>query len=399
MRWGDPAFSALLAAGYMGLVTVVWALLAASLPAWARRWRVERSAPDDFSSPRVSVVLPVRDEAPFVTDCLTSILASDPAPLEVVVVDDGSEDETWDVVARLAATDSRVRLVEGTEPPRGWAGKPWACQRGAGEAASDLVLFVDADVRLAPWALGEAAWRLQDEQLDLLSWVGETDFPDPWSRAVGPLVDWFLRGTVDLEAANDRGRSEGIARGSFLMVRHAAYDEVGGHGPARAHLLDDVALARAFKQRARPCGFSHAPGAYKVIQREGLAGVLSRGRRRLYESLGRSPLLAGGVVLFVLVGMVAPFALLVAGLFARVVLGWTLAGWGWLAWLFVICGLVVAFRWRIEQLDGRPGHQAWLQPLSALVFAALLLASTFQVETRWRGRDYLDGRARNPGPN
>jgi len=393
VRWGDPAFSAMLAAGYLGLVTLVWILLLASLPAWARRWRVERRPSAALPTPRVSVVVPVRDEADWIADCLTSVLASDPPPLEVVVVDDGSEDGTWDVVAGIAALDGRVRLVEGTSPPRGWAGKPWACQRGAGEGAGDLVLFVDADVRLSPWALGEAARRLSERELDLLSWVGDTDFPDPWSRAVGPLVDWFLRGTIDLEAANDRGRPEGIARGSFLMVRHTAYDAIGGHGPAGAHLLDDVALARAFKQRARSCGFSHAPGSYRVVQRQGLRGVLARGRRRLYESLGRSPLLAGGVVLFILIGMVAPFVLLAMGLVAILGLGWAVAGWPWLLWLGLICGLVVGFRWRIERLDGRSGAQAWFQPCSALVFALLLVASTFQVETRWRGRDYVDGRA------
>lgn len=393
MRWGDPAFSALLAAGYLGLVTGVWALLALSLPGWARRWRVTRTSDEGPPSVRVSVVIPVRDEARYIADCLSSVLASDPPPLEIVVVDDGSEDETWDIVARLAEQTPLIRLVEGTEPPPGWAGKPWACQRGAGEAAGELILFLDADVRVAPWALGEAASRMNGHGLELLSWVGDTEFPDSASRAVGPLVDWFLRGTIDLEAANDRGRPEGIALGCFLMVRHDAYAAVGGHGAVAAHLLEDVALARAFKQHARHCGFSHAPGAYTTVQRGGLAGVLSHGRRRLYEGLGRSPLLAGGVVLFVLVGMVAPFLLLLGGLFARLILGWEVADWLWLGWLAGVCALVVGFRWRIERLDGRSGHQAWLQPISALVFAGLLLASTLQVETTWRGRIYVDGRA------
>jgi hypothetical protein len=184
-----------------------------------------------------------------------------------------------------------------------------------------------------------------------------------------------------------------MALGSFLMVDRAAYDEVGGHGLVGAHLLEDVALARAFKQRARFCGFYHAPGAYSVVQRSGLRGVLARGRRRLYESLGRSPLLAGGVVLFVLVGMVAPFALLLAVLCAKLVLGWAVGGWFWIGWLALVCGLVVWFRWRIERLDERSGHQAWFQPFSALVFAGLVVASTFEVETTWRGRSYVDGRA------
>ena len=319
------------------------------------------------------MVIPVRDEAAYIGPCLESVLASDPPPLEVVVVDDGSEDETWETVA----------------------GKPWACQRGAGETAGDFVLFIDADVRLEPWALGEASRRMATHGLEMLSWVGDIEYPDHLSQSVGPLVDWFLRGTIDLEAANDRGRPEGMARGAFLMVLHSVYDEVGGHAGVRDHMLEDVALARAFKQRARNCGFFHAPGAYRVVQRRGLLGVLSHGRRRLYEGLGRSPLLAAGVVLFVLVGMVAPFVLLATGLLVRVFLGWEIAAWTWLGWLSVVCSLVLWFRWRIERIDGRAGHQAWFQPLSALVFAALLLASTFEVETTWRGREYVDGRIRH----
>jgi len=374
-------------------VTVVWALLAAAVAGWARRWRHQRGTPDPQGLPRVTVCIPMRDEAPWIEDCIEAVLSSEIDPLEVLVVDDGSEDESWPIVEAIARRDRRVHLVEGTDPPRGWAGKPWAMQRGAGEAGGDLVLFIDADVRISPWALGEAARAMTEQGLDLLSWVGDTDFPDPMSEAVGPLVDWFLRGTIDLEAANDPGRPEGVARGTFLLVRRTAYDEVGGHSSVSDRMLDDVALARAFKQRARRCGFQHAPGAYRVVQREGVGGVLARGRRRLYEGLGRSPLLAAGVVLFVLVGMVAPFLLLAVGLGVRLVLGWDLAGWPWLLWLSVVCALVIAFRWRIERIDGRSGHQAWIQPMSALVFAGLLVASTFEVETTWRGRPYEDGRA------
>ncbi len=179
------------------------------------------------------MVIPVRDEAAYIGPCLESVLASDPPPLEVVVVDDGSEDETWETVEAIAREDPRVRLVEGTDPPDGWAGKPWACQRGAGETAGDFVLFIDADVRLEPWALGEASRRMATHGLEMLSWVGDIEYPDHLSQSVGPLVDWFLRGTIDLEAANDRGRPEGMARGAFLMVLHSVYDEVGGHAGVR----------------------------------------------------------------------------------------------------------------------------------------------------------------------
>ena len=96
----------------------------------------------------MSIVVPARNEATTLPDLLASLGALDPAPHEVIVVDDGSEDGTAEV-ARTRGVD--VHSVPG--PPEGWLGKPWACQQGARRATGDLLLFLDADVQLSADAL------------------------------------------------------------------------------------------------------------------------------------------------------------------------------------------------------------------------------------------------------
>ena len=120
---------------------------------------------------RVSVLLPVRDEAPRVAACVRSLLGQTGVDLEVVVLDDGSTDGTADVVREVAQGDPRLRLLTGRRLRPGWLGKPHACAQLAEAAArtSDVLVFVDADVVLEPHAVAATVALLEDTGLDLLS--------------------------------------------------------------------------------------------------------------------------------------------------------------------------------------------------------------------------------------
>lgn len=103
----------------------------------------------------VSVLIPARNERIHIEACLESVLASDTKGfrMEVLVLDDRSEDETAALVQAIAERDSRVRLLRGTELPAGWMGKSYACHRLVQEAQGDWFMFVDADVRVKPDAI------------------------------------------------------------------------------------------------------------------------------------------------------------------------------------------------------------------------------------------------------
>lgn len=392
MSWGDPALSSVLAGGVLGVLTLLWLLLIAGVGAWGRRWRLDPEGAPRGRAPRVSICVPARNEEGRIGGCVEALLAQDYPDLEIVVIDDRSEDDTSREALSASKDDPRFLLISGTDPRPGWAGKPWACTRAAGESTGELLLFVDADVRLAPWATRAAVARFQQDDLALLSIYGTWTLESFWERALVPVVGWFIRGAVDLDAANDPGRPEAFANGQFILVRRDAYDKVGGHGAVKGEVLEDVKLARAFKARALRCGMYYAPEAFRVRLYTSLAEIVRGYGKNLYEGMDRRPALALGAVFFIFVGTLGPFLLLAAMAGMWLATGWS-PGALWFLWAAGLCGLVFAFRWRLERADGRSGWYALTHPLGNLVFVWILMRSMFLVETEWKGRTFIDGKA------
>ena len=394
ISWNDPALSGVLAGAFLLLLTLVWGGLAAGVGRWGRAWRLsEEDGSSEEPEPLVSICIPARDEAGRIGRCVAAALASSWRELEVVVVDDRSSDGTGDEALSAAKGDPRFRLVGGTEPPRGWAGKPWACMRAAGEARGELLLFIDADVELAPWAVAAAVRRLEADRLQALSLFGDWRLESFWEVAVVPVVGWFIRGAVDLDAVNDTGRPEAFANGQFILVRREAYDAIGGHGAVRAEVLDDVRLARALKSRAMPLGLRYAPGAFRVRLYESLSQIVAGYSKNLYEGMDRKPLLAAGAVLFVFTSTVLPYLLAVGLIVGAIAAGWRPGGPLWWAWLGLDIALIHVFRYRLERADGRSGFHALTHPIGNMVFVWILLRSMLGLEQSWKGRRFVDGKA------
>lgn len=211
-----------------------------------RRLRVPPPAPTD--APRVSVLVPARDEADRIAPCVRSILASTGVELELVVCDDGSTDGTAAAVRAAADGDPRVRVITGRPLPPGWLGKPHACQQLAEEARNPILVFCDADVRLAPDALARTAALLDEARLDLVSPYPRQEADGLLPRLVQPLLQWSWLTFLPLRLAERSPRpSLSAANGQLLACRASAYRRVGGHAAVRGEVIEDVALARAFK--------------------------------------------------------------------------------------------------------------------------------------------------------
>jgi Glycosyl transferase family 2 len=215
-----------------------------------QRLRVPSNDPPELTE-RVSVLLPVRDEATRIAPCLESLLEQIRVPdLEIIVIDDGSSDATMDVVREVAGADPRVRLLTATEPPVGWLGKPHACQALADEATGSVLVFVDADVRLAPHGIAAAVDLLRSSGLQLVSPYPRQIAITATERLVQPLLQWSWLTTLPLRLAERSGRASlSAANGQFLVVDAEAYQRSGGHAgmQVRAAVLDDIALLRAIK--------------------------------------------------------------------------------------------------------------------------------------------------------
>ncbi|MGH8894936.1 MAG: glycosyltransferase, partial [Actinomycetes bacterium] len=234
-----------------GLVAAGTALAAAGTAhsLWnLHRLRVPPRDPPPVAEP-VAVLLPVRDEARRVEPCLRSLLAQTGLrDLTIVVLDDGSTDGTADVVRRVAG--GQVRLVTGAPLPPGWWGKPWACDQLARTVPDARVLvFVDADVVLAPQAVAASVALLRWTGLDLVSPYPRQVAVTPAERLVQPLLQWSWLTTLPLRLAERSAReSLAAANGQLLVVDATAYRRAGGHAAVRDQMLEDVGLLRAVKR-------------------------------------------------------------------------------------------------------------------------------------------------------
>ncbi len=209
--------------------------------------RLLRTTPTTPPGQLVSVLLPVRNEQARVAACLVGVLAQQGIQ-EVLVLDDGSTDHTADVVAGF--TDARLRLLAGTPLPPGWVGKPHACQQlaDAADPRSEVLVFLDADVVLAPGGLAAAVGCLDRSGLDLISPYPRQEAPGA-TRLVQPLLQWSWLTFLPLRLAERSPRpSLSAANGQLLLVRRDAYRRAGGHAAVRNEVVEDLAVLRAVKR-------------------------------------------------------------------------------------------------------------------------------------------------------
>jgi hypothetical protein len=323
----------------------------------------------------VAVVIPARDEADRIGACLAAALDQRGVPdLRVVVVDDGSTDGTADLVEAVA--DPRVRLLRGTPPPPGWLGKPHACAQGAAAVPdAELLVFVDADVRLMPDAIAGAVAVLDGAGLDLVS---------PWprqltgtlaERLVQPLQQWLWATTLPLRAAERSPRpSLAAANGQFLVVRREAYRRAGGHGAVRGEVIEDIALLRAVKAGGGRGVVVDGSTLAACRMYEGWPALREGYSKSLWASVGGSPA----------AGLAAAAVLTALGVLPAVA---ALRGSpaGALGYAAGVAGRAVVAR--------RTGSPVWPDalghPVSVLLFDVLMVRSVLgrrRGTLRWRGR-------------
>jgi hypothetical protein len=254
-----------------------------------------------------------------------------------------------------------------------------------------MLLFIDADVELAPWTARASVARVLRDDVDWLSLFGRWELVGFWERVLVPVIGWFIRGAVDLAEANaPTGPADrAFANGQFILVRKSAYDAIDGHGAVRAAVLDDVRLAQALRRSGALGRLLYAAGvgaeagpAFTVRLYESLADIVGGYTKNLYEGMDRRPAVAVAAVLFITLTTLAPWALLAAP-----------PPWRWAA--AALCTLQIIFRWRLERADGRGWAlpYALTHPLGNAVFVWVLVRSASGASVRWKGREFVHGQA------
>ncbi|KMO20624.1 glycosyltransferase [Methylobacterium platani] len=197
----------------------------------------------------VSILIPARNEAGNIGPTLAAALASTGVPIEVIVADDHSTDATAAIVAEIAARDARLRLIPVPPLPPGWTGKNHACHV-LGEAATGRhLLFIDADVRLAPHGAASLAGAAEAAGAALVSGVPRQVTGTIGERVTVPMINLLLLGYLPIPLMRRLADPAlGAACGQLVLVEAQAYRRVGGHGAIRASLHDGVRLPRVLRR-------------------------------------------------------------------------------------------------------------------------------------------------------
>ncbi|HEY8258203.1 MAG TPA: glycosyltransferase [Gemmatimonadales bacterium] len=336
----------------------------------------------------VSVVIPARNEAENIGTVTSSILASTYAPLELLVVDDRSTDDTAAIVGRLAAEDARVRLVSGDALPDGWYGKPWACLQGFHASHGDLILFTDADTRHHPELLGRAVGALGQTGADLVTVAPHQRCETFWERLVMPQV-WLLLGLRYHPTTVNRGRRERdvIANGQFILTTRDAYEAIGTHAAVKHEVAEDLALAQTYLRQGRRLYFAFADAFMETRMYRNLAELVEGWAKNMY--LGGRRSFHGEPVLQALV----PFMMIAAfgfWLLPPAILLLT-EGAGALGVAALVATFASVVFWMLVSYGMKiPVYYGLGYPLGAVVALLIAARSIVRGERRvvWRGRTY-----------
>ncbi|MDB5414871.1 MAG: glycosyl transferase [Rubritepida sp.] len=319
---------------------------------------------------RVSILIPARNEAANIGLCLEAALASTGCDIEVVVMDDGSTDATAAIVQAYASRDPRLRLVLAPALPPGWTGKVHACACLAAAATGTHLLFIDADVRLAPHAAAAMAAR----GTAMVSGVPRQIIRGLGEALTVPFINFLLICYLPFGGrATTRHPALAAACGQLILVERGAYEGTGGHAAIRGVLHDGIALARRFREAGHDT---------EVVDGSRLAAC------RMYGGL---PDAWGGFIKNAREGMATPIGLPV----------WTvlLAGahlWPWALLpsteaaltLLITFALRAAVTWRTRE----PWWTVPLHPLTVAVALAIqwtaLVRSALGYPAGWKGRAY-----------
>ena len=243
----------------------------------------------DFPWPLVSVLLPARNEEDRIGQCLKALDAQNYTNLEIIVLDDRSNDETVKVVKSFVQGNSGIKLIHGTEPPHGWIGKLWACHQLSLKATGDFLLFMDSDTILSPDTISAAVRNSIKADADLFTTIPQRMAKNLSERLMYPFIDWSLFCWIPLKLAQ-RTQSSLLSAGfgQFMLFKTSAYRLIGGHEIINDDPLDDFNLARLARKKKLKVELCQGTHCVKVLPYRSNVEAVNSISRSVFPALNYS---------------------------------------------------------------------------------------------------------------
>jgi cellulose synthase/poly-beta-1,6-N-acetylglucosamine synthase-like glycosyltransferase len=340
------------------------------------------------SAPFVSILVPARNEAHRVlSHSIRSILSQDYGCFEVIVVNDRSTDDTGKILETLARTDSRLRVVEGGEPPAGWLGKPYAMQQALAQARGRWVLATDADMIFDKSALRTGMDYALAHDVDALTFIPHFESKSFWERLMIPAWSWVFLIYILAYRVSSPGSQGAVGIGGFFLIRRAALESVGGYQGLKNEVMEDVRLAERLKHAGARVRFKFAPRLVSTRMYTNFKEMWECSTKNWFSGMKFSFGLALAAVLSMYaIAVVPPIVAIVCAIGAA----WDAALWrlfvpAFAAWMMQ--SVVIA---SVNRRCGVPVLYSLLAPLGLGIHYAMLFDSAVRITTgrgvTWKGR-------------
>ena len=196
----------------------------------------------------VSVLIPARNEEVNIKRCLYSLIDQSYKNLEIIVLDDDSDDQTYNIVKDISKNFSSIKLIKGERKSNGWTGKNWACHQLSKFAKGDFLLFIDADTKLQKNTISETVSEMNNNDVDLISLFPNRITNTAIDKIISVTIGWFIFSCLPIIFSN-KNPMFSSAFGQFLLFRKGAYFSIGGHESIKDKILDDFELGRLITMR------------------------------------------------------------------------------------------------------------------------------------------------------
>jgi len=262
------------------------------------------------SPPKVSIIIPARNEENYIAKCLDSLLLQDYPNYEIIALNDSSNDNTGKIIQTYSMRIPKVIGIDLEMKPDGWVGKNWACYQGYLKATGEILLFTDADTVHSPSAMSLAIGHLQQQNLDAITAIPKLLCEDIWIRITLPILSTFLNTRFSALRVNNPKTKTGYFFGSFFAITRSTYEAIGTHKNVRSELIEDGALGGKVKKSKFKMKMVRGEHYVTAVWARDLKSLWNGLRRLIIPLYNQNNLWTSMMVVSVFFLLLSPFLLL-----------------------------------------------------------------------------------------
>ena len=340
-------------------------------------------------TPKVSVILPARNEEKYIGKCLKSLIEQDYDNYEIIAINDSSEDKTKNIIKEYSQQTSKIVFVDAKPKPNGWMGKNWACMEGYRKATGEIFLFTDSDTFHSKNVISLAVSHLVSVKLDALTVIPKMLCMDIWTKITLPMISTFLHTRFSALKVNDPKKKTGYFFGSFFIIKRKVYENVSMHEGVKQEIIEDGALGKKVKESGHKMKMVRGDHLIEAIWARDKTTLWNALKRLMVPLFLQNSYVAVGIFVAVLFLLFMPFPFLAySGIFIDGGVSFViLFGTSLLGSLLIYLGAII----EAKELQIKLRNTVF-GPIGSIMIVLAFFSGMVQAKSNsavsWRGRNY-----------